>query len=287
MGLKRPPKRPIFGPSRSSGIPRANTLPLRISLAAFTMSSGVTWFSVPLWSSLPQRPQFDSFFEASAMAALLTLMFIALPSLIVLVLRSRGRQSGAILRRAAVLLQAGAAESALHYMHGLPIVRPTKRANPGEKTMKRILIVAAVAAAMAGAVPAQAADPVADWTKVSAPAAPALKPVTVDPKTTALLMLDFMNQNCGKRPSCLATIPAMKKLLAAARTAKATVVYSIIANTTPADVIKDVAPEANEPHVKSGPDKFVNTDLDKILKDKGIKTVIAVGTSSNGAVLYT
>jgi len=164
---------------------------------------------------------------------------------------------------------------------------PTKRANPGEKTMKRILIVAAVAAAMAGAVPAQAADPVADWTKVSAPAAPALKPVTVDPKTTALLMLDFMNQNCGKRPACLATIPAMKKLLAAARAAKATVVYSIIANTTPADVIKDVAPEANEPHVKSGPDKFVNTDLDKILKDKGIKTVIAVGTASNGAVLYT
>ena len=100
-------------------------------------------------------------------------------------------------------------------------------------------------------------------------------------------MLDFMNQNCGKRPGCVATIPAMKKLLAAARAAKATVIYSIIANTTPADVIKDVAPEADEAHVQSGPDKFVNTDLDKILKDKGIKTVITVGTASNGAVLYT
>ena len=49
-----------------------------------------------------------------------------------------------------------------------------------------------------------------------------------------------------------------------------TVVYSIIANTTPADVIKDVAPQADEPHVLSGPDKFLNTDLEKILKDKGI-----------------
>ena len=66
--------------------------------------------------------------------------------------------------------------------------------------------------------------------------------MTVDPKTTALLMLDFMNQNCGQRPRCLDTIPAMKKLLAEARAHKVPVVYSIIANSTPADVIKDVAP---------------------------------------------
>jgi nicotinamidase-related amidase len=111
--------------------------------------------------------------------------------------------------------------------------------------------------------------------------------VTVDPKTTALLMLDFMNQNCGQRPRCLDTIPAMKKLLAEARAHKVPVVYSIIANSTPADVIKDVAPMADEPHVLSGPDRFRNADLEKILKDKGNTTVIAVGTASNGAVLYT
>ena len=155
--------------------------------------------------------------------------------------------------------------------------------------MKRNMIAAlAAAVAFSGiALSAQAADIVDEWTSIKAPPPPALKPVTVDPSTTALLMLDFMNQNCGKRPRCLATLPAMKNLLGEARAHKVMVVYSIIANTTPADVIKDVAPEANEPHVKSGPDKFVNTDLDKILKDKGIKTVIAVGTSSNGAVLYT
>jgi nicotinamidase-related amidase len=154
--------------------------------------------------------------------------------------------------------------------------------------MKRTIVIAAAFAAFTmSMLPAQAADIVSEWASVKAPAAPALKPVAVDPKTTALLMLDFMNQNCGKRPRCVDSIPAMKKLLAAARAAKATVVYSIIAKTTTADVIKDVAPEASEPHVLSGPDKFLNTDLDKILKDKGIKTVIAVGTSSNGAVLFT
>jgi len=133
----------------------------------------------------------------------------------------------------------------------------------------------------------QANNIVDEWASTKAPAAPTLKPVTVDPKTTALLMLDFMNQNCGQRPRCVASIPAMKKLLDAARAAKATVVYSLIANTTAADVIKDVAPVAGEASVLSGPDKFLKTDLEKILKEKGITTVIAVGTSSNGAVLYT
>jgi len=152
--------------------------------------------------------------------------------------------------------------------------------------MKRNLIAAATILA-ALALPAHAANIVDEWASMKAPDAPTLKPVTIDPKTTALLMLDFMNQNCGKRPRCLETIPAMKKLLADARAHKVPVVYSIIANSTPADVIKDVAPGADEPHVLSGPDKFLRTDLDKILKDKGITTVIVTGTASNGAVLFT
>jgi nicotinamidase-related amidase len=152
--------------------------------------------------------------------------------------------------------------------------------------MKCNLIAAATVLA-ALALPAHAANIVDEWASTKAPAAPELKPVTIDPKTTALLMLDFMNQNCGKRPRCLETIPAMKKLLADARAHKVPVVYSIVANSTPADVIKDVAPGADEPHVLSGPDKFLRTDLDKILKDKGITTVIVTGTASNGAVLFT
>lgn len=152
--------------------------------------------------------------------------------------------------------------------------------------MKRHLI--AIAAVVAAAtVSSQAANIVDNWASVKAPPPPTLKPVTVDAKTTALLMLDFMNQNCGKRPACLASIPAVKKLLAEARSHKLTVVYSLIAKTTTADVIKDVAPEASDPNVLSGPDKFLRTDLEKILKDKGITTVITVGTAANGAVLYT
>jgi nicotinamidase-related amidase len=135
--------------------------------------------------------------------------------------------------------------------------------------------------------PAGAQTIVDKWATIPPPAPPTLKTVTVDPKTTALLMLDFMSQNCGKRPACVASLPTMKKLLADARTAKVPVVYSIIANSTTADVMPDVAPLPDEPWVQAGPDKFLNTDLAKILKDKGVQTVIVTGTASNGAVLFT
>ena len=72
------------------------------------------------------------------------------------------------------------------------------------------------------------------------PAAPEIKAVTLDPKTTALIMGDFMNQNCAKRPRCVAALPAIKKLLGEARAAKVTVIYSIIPNTTTADIITEV-----------------------------------------------
>jgi nicotinamidase-related amidase len=153
-------------------------------------------------------------------------------------------------------------------------------------------VAAVLLAAIAGplalpAAPAHAQTIVDEWASIKPPPAPELKPVTADVKSTALLMLDFMNQNCGKRPGCLATVPGMKKLLDAARAAKVAVIYSFIANTTGADVVKDLAPLGDEPTVRSGPDKFINTDLDKILKDKGIQTVIVTGTASNGAVLFT
>jgi nicotinamidase-related amidase len=150
-----------------------------------------------------------------------------------------------------------------------------------------VLLAALVAPLALSAAPARAQNIIDEWASVKAPAAPALKPVTVNPKTTALLMLDFMNQNCGKRPRCIASIPAMAKLLGEARAAKAAVVYSLIHYSTTDDVIKDVAPTTDEPWVISGPDKFLNTDLEKIFKDRGIEIVIVTGTAANSAVLFT
>jgi nicotinamidase-related amidase len=114
-----------------------------------------------------------------------------------------------------------------------------------------------------------------------------LKPVTLDPKTTALLMLDFVAPNCTQRPRCMASVPAVKKLLTEARGKGMVIVYATGATGKRADTVPELAPMDSEPVVSSGVDKFVNTDLEKILKAGGTQTVIAIGTAAHGAVLYT
>ena len=128
-----------------------------------------------------------------------------------------------------------------------------------------------------------------EWASVKAPPPPVLKPVTIDKKTTALLMLDFNQQTCNaqRRPRCIASIPKVKPLLAAARAAGVPVIFSLGAGGKPADIAQDLAPAGDEPIVSSGVDKFMGTDLEKILKEKGIATVIVVGTAAHGAVVYT
>lgn len=149
--------------------------------------------------------------------------------------------------------------------------------------------VAAFAAVLGHAALAPAQTIIDEWKSVQAPPAPELKSVTIDPKTTALLMNDFVKQACNqqRRPRCLATLPKAKALLAEARAKGMFVVYSIIKGGAAADTLPEVARTGNEPVVESGVDKFFRTDLEQILKDKGIQTLIVAGTGANGAVMYT
>jgi nicotinamidase-related amidase len=149
--------------------------------------------------------------------------------------------------------------------------------------------VAAFAVVLGFASPALAQTIIDEWKSVQAPPAPELKSVTIDPKTTALLMNDFVKQACNqqRRPRCVATLPKAKALLAEARAKGMFVVYSIVKGGTVGDTLPEVARIGNEPVVESGVDKFFRTDLETILKDKGIQTVIVAGTGANGAVLYT
>ena len=149
---------------------------------------------------------------------------------------------------------------------------------------------AALAAFVAVAAPASAQQTIVDeWATIKTPPAPELKQVTVDPKTTALLLLDFVKQSCNeqRRPRCVASLPATKKFLAEARAHQLLVVYSYVNSGSFLDTLPDLAPKGGEPAVQSGPDKFIGTDLEKILKDHGIKTVIVTGTAAHGAVLHT
>ena len=85
----------------------------------------------------------------------------------------------------------------------------------------------------------------------------------------------------------MASVPKIQKFLKRVRAKGMPVVYSLTRKGTPASIWPEVAPQGGEPIVKSSVDKFFKTDLEKILKDKGIKTVIIVGTTAEGAVLHT
>ena len=128
-----------------------------------------------------------------------------------------------------------------------------------------------------------------EWATVQAPKPPELKAVTLDPKTSALLVLDFVKQTCNaeRRPRCLDSVPKVQGLLKQARAKGVSVVHSITTAATPADIAKELTPLEGEPIVKAPADKFFKTDLEKILSEKGIKEVVVVGTAAQGAVLNT
>jgi nicotinamidase-related amidase len=157
--------------------------------------------------------------------------------------------------------------------------------------MKWLATVALLAIAAMAPVPcAHAGDIIEDWAKVKAPPPPELKPVTVDPKTTALLILDMVSVNCNVRPRCVASVAPLKKLHDAARAAGAMVFYTIVGPGNPtAEGIVDKAmmPREGEWIVQRGPDKFLGSDLEARLQKRGIKTVIVTGTSAQGAVVGT
>ena len=137
--------------------------------------------------------------------------------------------------------------------------------------------------------PASAQTIVDTWDAVKTPPAPELKSVILDSKATALLLLDFNKQTCNAqlRPRCIASLPKVRGLLEEARSKGFTIIYSLSAGATSTDIARELAPRKGEPVVTAGPDKFMGTDLEKILMDKGIKTVIVTGTAAHGAVLYT
>src|ERR1700722_2577612 len=142
----------------------------------------------------------------------------------------------------------------------------------------------------AGAAVAPAASVIDEWAAVKAPPPPELKPVTIDGASSALIVMDISTQSCSveRRPRCVAALPAVQKLLAEARAKGVLVLYTLAGTSKRADLVKEVAPlEAEQTLGGAGPDKFVGSDLDAILKAKNIKTLITVGTAAEGAVLHT
>jgi nicotinamidase-related amidase len=160
--------------------------------------------------------------------------------------------------------------------------------------MKQNALTAALAVAFAGAafagilIPCAHAQTIIDsWKSVATPPPPELESVTVDAAHTALLILDMNADACSKRPSCVRSITPIQRALAEVRARHMLVVYSTSAAAPSAPVPEPLAPMPNDLSVTSSADKFIGTDLEKTLAGRGVKTVIVVGTTAQGAVLYT
>lgn len=162
-----------------------------------------------------------------------------------------------------------------------------------EIRMRGVAALAGVVLVVALAGPAGAQAVTDDWATAQLPvAAPTVKAVTVDPKTTALVVMDFNAAGCStaKRPRCVADLPNVARIIAAARAHGMFVLHTLAGTTTAADIPAVIAPRPGEPvYGRAGPDKFVGwpPELLARFKSAGITTLITVGTAANGAVLYT
>ena len=159
---------------------------------------------------------------------------------------------------------------------------------PG-KVVPGFYLVTAVILAIFCTAPVSGETVIEAWSQVKTPPVPKVEAVEALSSRTMLLLLDFNKQVCNneRRPRCVASIPAVEKLTVKARNAGVPVLYSLTAGSVIGDVAPALMAKPGERSVTSGPDKFLGTDLEDILKKSGVTTVIVTGTAAHGAVLYT
>jgi len=120
------------------------------------------------------------------------------------------------------------------------------------------------------------------------PALPDPVRVTLNPATTALLVLDYVEPICNSQPKCKAEmLPAMTPFMTRVRQASLVVAYGTREQNM-SKWLPEVAPASGDIKImNTAQDRFYNTDLDKALKAKGITTIIMVGWKVSGSLTYT
>jgi len=156
-------------------------------------------------------------------------------------------------------------------------------------TIPRVLLAVVIGIGIGA--PAWAQTLIEEWGTAQFPPPPALKAAKIEPRETAVLAMDFTKQTCSpeRRKRCADQVATVQKFIAATRAKGALIIYSVaVPNSVPADILPALTPAAGEQVLPPlGPDKFINSDLEKTLKDKGIKTVVAMGTQAQTSVLHT
>ena len=121
-------------------------------------------------------------------------------------------------------------------------------------------------------------------------AVPAPKPATLDPRTSALLVLDTTTRCEDPKQPCSRLVPALVPLLDKARAAHVFIVYSASGSAgDPAGLPwKGFDARPDEPVIyPAAYDKFFSGELKPLLDAHGAKTLVVTGASTNVAVMYT
>jgi isochorismate hydrolase len=150
------------------------------------------------------------------------------------------------------------------------------------------LAIGATTAAAQSGTPAGSGGGSPPMISVQMPAPPAPVAVSLKPATTALFVSDVVEPICKTNPKCATgMVPKIADLIARARKAGMLVAYS----TQDANMEKwmpEVKPASGDPLIASkGQDRFYSTELDNVLKAKGVTTVILTGWKVSGSILYT
>ncbi len=145
---------------------------------------------------------------------------------------------------------------------------------------------------------------------VETPAYQVERRVVVDPKTTAVIVVDMQNDFVNPGGALVVqearqTIPAVQRLLALARRSGMPVFYTqdthdpgdpefpiwgehVLRGSRGWQIVEELAPQLGERVLpKLRYDGFFGTSLDHELRMKSIKTVIVCGTVANICVLHT
>jgi nicotinamidase-related amidase len=160
--------------------------------------------------------------------------------------------------------------------------------NPAHQIVSTLLLCALTACSTAPMTTQSPASSASLSNAATIPNIPAPVPATVDARTSALLILDINSAVCQPNPACTETVPAIASLLGKARAAKVPIIYSTtVSPAGPPATLAAVAPQPGEPVVAARANKFIGTNLEDILKQKNVGTLVIVGSAANGAVMYT
>ncbi len=145
--------------------------------------------------------------------------------------------------------------------------------------------------------------------RLEIPEIPWTEKVEVPARGSAVLVVDMQNDFVHERgalrvPAAAATVASIQALLARARAAGVPVIYTqdwhapddpefriwpahAVAGTWGAAVLAELAPQPGEPTVKKTTyDPFFRTELEELLRARGVEHLVIVGTVANICVLH-